>query len=287
MPGKLSIVATPIGNLADISQRAVDTLDSCDTVLAEDTRVTGKLLAHFGIDTRLERCDENVMERRIPALVDRIAGGEHIAFCSDAGMPGVSDPGARLVDAVREAGLAVEVIPGASAVICALAASGFNTSAFYFGGFLPRKAGERLRLLESLKALDAALIFYESPHRTLAAAKAIAQVFCGREVAMARELTKLHEEVLRLPAEQLAVNLEQREGGLKGEIVLVIGPPRGDEGKPNSGLAEAMERAEVLLATGMRRSTVAKELSEELGISKNVLYDMIHNFEDEKEEHAD
>lgn len=186
MNGKLSIVATPIGNLGDITQRALEVLERADCVCAEDTRVTGKLLAAYGIENRLERCDENIIAHRSASLVERMQAGECIAFCSDAGMPGVSDPGLVLVDACREAGIPVEVLPGASAVPAAIAAAGFNGTAFYFGGFLPRKEKACEELLGSLKALDATLVFYESPHRVAASVRTIARVLAGRRVALCR-----------------------------------------------------------------------------------------------------
>lgn len=153
MTGKLIIVPTPLGNLGDMTARALEALEQADVACAEDTRVTGKLLAHFGIENRLERCDENVIAAKSPALVSRMLDGEEVAFCSDAGMPGISDPGCVLVDAAREAGVPVDVLPGPSAVTTALVTSGFKYNAFYFGGFLPRKEADRAALLESLANL--------------------------------------------------------------------------------------------------------------------------------------
>ncbi|MDY2625238.1 MAG: 16S rRNA (cytidine(1402)-2'-O)-methyltransferase [Coriobacteriales bacterium] len=273
--GKLIVVGTPIGNRGDLSPRAEEALQGADTVCAEDTRVTGRLLSMLGIDAHLERCDENVIASRAPQLVERIAGGETIAFCSDAGMPAVSDPGAVLVDACREAGLPVEVVPGPTAVATAIAASGFATTAFYFGGFLPRKSSERQRLLEGLSGLDACLAFYESPHRTAAALADIAQVLPSRQVSLCRELTKLHEEVLRGPASQVAHQVAER-GDLKGEVVLVVGPPAAGEGRVDPKGPEARARAQELLDSGMSPSRAAKALAAELGVSKNAVYDLFH-----------
>ncbi|MGI6032275.1 MAG: 16S rRNA (cytidine(1402)-2'-O)-methyltransferase [Coriobacteriales bacterium] len=273
----LFIVPTPIGNRGDMTLRALDVLREVDVVLAEDTRVTGKLLASFDIRARLERCDENVIAQRSPALVERMRKGETFAFCSDAGMPGVSDPGVVLVDAVRQAGLGVEVLPGASAVPVALVAAGFPGTAFYFGGFLPRKEKQRIELFERLKDLDAALIFYESPHRVVASLEAMARVFGSRRVALCRELTKVHEEVLRLPAAELASELAARDA-IKGEIALVVEPPSADDGAATVSLAEndeLKERIRAELADGKRKSEIAKELSRELGVPKNELYDLI------------
>ncbi len=268
--GCLFVVATPIGNLADITKRALDALSSADVVLAEDTRVTGKLLAAFDIHATLERCDENVIAQRSARLVQRMLAGETMAFCSDAGMPGVSDPGLVLVDAAREAGVAVEVLPGASAVPTALVAAGFAGTAFYFGGFLPRKKRACKELLTSLKKLDAALVFYESPHRVAASAAIIAEVFGTRRMALCRELTKVHEEVLRLPADEMARELAQRDA-VKGEIALVIAPPaRGEKDAVDEDALDAAIRGG--LADGTKKSALAKQLSHEFGVSKNELY---------------
>lgn len=276
MPGKLLVVGTPIGNLGDMTRRAVQALESADAVLAEDTRVTGKLLHALGIEARLERCDENVIAQRAEGLVQRMEAGEVLAFCSDAGMPGVSDPGLVLVDAARNAGLPVEVLPGACAVTTALVAAGFNGTAFYFGGFLPRKQAAHSKLLQSLRALDAALVFYESPHRVAASVEGIAAEYGSRPVALCRELTKLHEEVLRLPADQLAAELAGREA-VKGEIALVIAPPTPEELAVDLGADEVQERIRRELEAGTPKSALAKQLARELGISKNQVYDMIHS----------
>lgn len=276
MAGLLSIVPTPLGNLGDMTARALEVLEQADVVCAEDTRVTGKLLAHFGIQAKLERCDENVIAQRTPELVERMRDGEHVAFCSDAGMPGVSDPGITLVDACIEAGISVDVLPGPSAVTTALVASGFKTTAFYFGGFFSRKEAERVKLLESLAALDAALVFYESPHRVASAVETIARKYGTREVALCRELTKLHQEVLRLPADELAADLGARDS-IKGEIVLVIAPPdaaRMQEDALNE--EELSERIKAELVAGTPKSALAKALAKELGLPKNKLYDLIH-----------
>lgn len=276
MPGKLLVVGTPIGNLGDMTQRAVQALESADAVLAEDTRVTGKLLHALGIEARLERCDENVISSRAAGLVQRMEAGEVLAFCSDAGMPGVSDPGLVLVDAARNAGVPVEVLPGACAVTTALVAAGFNGTAFYFGGFLPRKQAARSKLLQGLRALDAALVFYESPHRVVASVEGIAAEYGSRPVALCRELTKLHEEVVRLPADQLAAELAGREA-IKGEIALVIAPPSPQEQEVDLEADDVQERIRRELEAGTPKSALAKQLARELGISKNQVYDMIHS----------
>lgn len=237
--GMLSLVGTPIGNLGDLSTRAAETFRRADAVCCEDTRVTGKLLAYLGISKPLVRCDDNVIERRAPELVERVLAGERIAFASDAGMPSVSDPGQVLVELACNEGAPVEVIPGPSACVTALVLSGIPSDQFFFEGFLPRKHGERVRRLQRLAPIPGALIFYESPHRVEASLKAIAEVFPQRTVALCRELTKLHEEVLRAPAPELHERVLER-GELKGEMVIVVAPPSEDE----------LDRLEAAFATG-------------------------------------
>lgn len=273
MQGKLTIVPTPIGNVADMSPRALEILRAADTVCAEDTRVTGKLLTVLGIkDKRFERLDENVMSGRASHIIQRVQQGEHIAFCSDAGMPGVSDPGLRLVAAAHEAGVPVEVLPGPSAVVTAYVASGTTSPTFYFGGFFPRKDKARADLLENLRSLDAALIFYESPNRLVGALKIISAFYPARKVAVCRELTKLHEEVVRNSASQLVADFVERRS-IKGEIVIVIDPPANDEAALN--VADVNKRARELSDAGERPKTIAKQLSAEFGVPRNVAYDTI------------
>ena len=174
MAGMLSMVGTPIGNLQDVSPRVRETLEGADAIFCEDTRVTGKLLAVLGIHVRLERADENIIAQKIAPTLERLESGERIAFVSDAGMPGISDPGQRLVDAALDAALPVEVIPGPSAVICALVASGLSSDHFFFEGFLPRKAGDQKRRLAELAQIPGSLVIYESPRRALQTAEALA-----------------------------------------------------------------------------------------------------------------
>ena len=236
--------------------------------------MTRKLLARYEIGTRMERCDEHTVERQTPALVERMLGGEVIALVSDAGTPGVSDPGARLVDACLEAGVAVEVLPGASAILAALVASGLPTHAFYFGGFLPRKAGERQRAVELLAELDATLIFYESPHRSAATLTALAELLPGRDAALARELTKLHEEVVRAPIEELAELVAAREK-LKGEVVLLVGPPRARE-RVHANEDEVRAAVEARVALGESRSAAVRQVAKELGVPRSEVYSFAH-----------
>ena len=277
--GKLIICPTPIGNLGDMSERALAALREADVVCAEDTRVTGKLLAAFGIEKRLERLDEELMGSRAADVVDRVAAGEVIAYCSDAGMPGVSDPGLRLVSAAREAGVAVEVLPGPSAAATAYVASGCTNPRYYFGGFFPRKDVERRSALESLRTLDAALVFYESPNRLVSALGAMAEAFPSRQASVCRELTKLHEEVVRAPLPQLREKFAAREGeagGIRGEIVIVIDGPSAAEGEEADRDAQdaARARAAELKAAGQRNKDIARALVDEFGIARNAAYEI-------------
>lgn len=277
--GKLIIVPTPIGNLGDMTLRSLEALRTADTVCAEDTRVTGKLLAHFDIRKPLERLDEAMIGAKAAGLMERVAAGAVVAYCSDAGMPGVSDPGLRLVAAARDAGVPVEVLPGASAAACAYVASGTVCPRFYFGGFFPRKAGEQRTVLEKLRGLDAALVFYESPNRLVAALAAIAEVLPWREVAVCRELTKLHEEVARAMAAELAERFAARAeepGGIRGEIALVIDAPGEDETAADAAeaAASAEARAVELAAEGLRTKQIAKQLAAEFGIARNDAYEL-------------
>lgn len=278
MAGKLIICPTPIGNLGDMPQRALDALAAADVVCAEDTRVTGKLLAAFGIEKRLERLDEALIGSRAEGIVARVAAGEVIAYCSDAGMPGVSDPGLRLVRACREAGAPVEVLPGPTAAATAYVASGCTNARFYFGGFFPRKAGEQRAALDAVRALDAALIFYESPNRVAAALSVLAEAFPLREAAVCRELTKLHEEVVRGPLPVLAEQFAERAagGGVKGEIVIVIdGPNEAENQAAEEGAADAARSAASRLkAEGLRNKDIARQLAAEFGLPRNVAYDI-------------
>ena len=277
--GRLIICPTPIGNLGDMPTRALEALRAADVVCAEDTRVTGKLLAAFGIEKRLERLDEGLMGARAQAIVNRVLAGEVIAYCSDAGMPGVSDPGLRLVAAAREAGAPVEVLPGPTAAATAYVASGSANPCFYFGGFFPRKQGEQRVLLETLRALDAALIFYESPNRVVAALEAIAATLPLRRVTACRELTKLHEEVACGTAAELRAFFEQRAqspGGIKGEFVLVIDGPNEQEAQAaqEDAAQVAQVRAASLAEEGLRTKEISKRLTAEFGIARNEAYEL-------------
>ena len=267
--GVLLVCATPIGNLGDVTLRVLDALRTADVIAAEDTRVTHKLLARYEIRTPLEAYHEHNRLAKTPELVERIERGERIALVSDAGTPGVSDPGEHLVDACLEAGIRVEVLPGASALLAALVASGLPTHAFYFGGFLPRKVGERSRALEKLRELDATLVFYESPGRTAATLVSLAEAFPGRHAALARELTKIHEEIARAEIGELSDAFADRV--LKGEVVLLVGPPVAREQLALDTHA-IRDRLSALQADGVSRRDAVRQVAIELGLPRNDVY---------------
>jgi 16S rRNA (cytidine1402-2'-O)-methyltransferase len=273
--GRLLVCATPIGNLGDVTLRVLEALRAADVVAAEDTRVTRKLFARYEIVTPLERCDEHTVERQAPLLIQRMLAGQIVAFVSDAGTPGVSDPGARLIAAAVDAGVDVEALPGASALLAALVVSGLPMQRFYFGGFLPRKVGERRRELESLASLPATLAFFESPRRTAAALAAIAEVLPGRRAVLARGLTKLHEEVVRGTTDELASEVASRET-LKGEVVLLVGPPSADSAPPRADDGVIRARVEVLVGQGMSRSAAVRQVATEMAMARSEVYDIAH-----------
>lgn len=289
MSGCLYMVGTPIGNLGDMSPRVAKAFRAADAICCEDTRVTSKLLAHLGISKTLIRCDENVIVQRAPELVDRLLAGETLAFASDAGMPSVSDPGQVLVDAARDAGVEVQVIPGPSACVTALVASGISCEHFFFEGFLPRKHGERVRRLSELACVPGALLFYESPHRAAASLQAIAQVFPKRRVALCRELTKLHEEVLRDKAPALLETVLAR-GEMRGEMVIVVAPPDSDEMTGIAVQVDAPDQQELLakdiacaLEADEPASAIAKRLSQKYSLRKREVYARVLAMQEERD----
>ena len=221
-PGTLYVVATPIGNLEDITLRALRVLRECDVVAAEDTRRTGQLLKHFEISKPLLSYFQFNEARRSEEIIERLRRGEKVALVTDAGSPGISDPGERVVKAAIAAGLRVEPVPGPCALVAALTASGLSTDEFHFIGFLPHKSGQRRNQLEALKSFAGTLVFYESPYRVEKLLGELNDVFPERTVVLARELTKKFEEFLRgQPAELLAA---ARQRSLKGEFVVLVGP---------------------------------------------------------------
>jgi 16S rRNA (cytidine1402-2'-O)-methyltransferase len=221
-PGTLYLVATPIGNLEDITLRALRTFKECDLIAAEDTRHTGQLLKHFEISKPMVSYFQFNEARRSEEIVERLRRGEKVALVTDAGSPGISDPGERVVKAAIAAGLRVEAVPGPAALVAALTASGLPTDEFHFLGFLPHKPGQRRKQLEALGSVGGTLVLYESPFRMQRLLSEISEVFPDRQVVVARELTKKFEEFLRGTAVELLNRIRGR--AIKGEFVVLIAP---------------------------------------------------------------
>ena len=270
MAGLLYLVATPIGNLEDITYRAVRVLGEVNWIACEDTRQTRKLLDHYGIHKPTVSYHEHNEAERAAELASRLAGGAVIALVSDAGMPLVSDPGYRLVRAAIELEVPVQAVPGPSAALTALAASGLPTDSFRFGGFLPSKPGQRAKALEALAGENATLIFYEAPHRILEALEAIEQVLGARPVVVARELTKIHEEFLRGTAAEVRAQLAARDA-IRGEITLLIGKATGPA-PDDTPVDAAVER---LVNGGTARMDAIKQVARRRGLSKREVYDQL------------
>jgi 16S rRNA (cytidine1402-2'-O)-methyltransferase len=270
MPGLLYLVATPIGNLEDITYRAVRVLGEAGVIACEDTRQTRKLLDHFNIHKPVVSYHEHNEAERTAELIVRLEAGETVALVSDAGMPLVSDPGYRLVRAAIDQGIPVQPVPGPSASLAALAASGLPTDAFHFAGFLPAKAGQRARLLESLAEEQATLIFYEAPHRVLEALESIDAALGPRQVVVARELTKIHEEFLRGTAAEIRAQLAARDS-VKGEITILVAKAEAPA-PDDTPLAEAVE---ALISGGLGRMDAIKQVARRRGLSKREVYDQV------------
>lgn len=267
----LYVLATPIGNICDIGVRALYVLTLADAIACEDTRNTGHLLTRYGLAKPMIAAHQHNEREIAEKIVAKLQAGERIVLVSDAGTPAVSDPGARIVDAVRRAGLRVMPIPGASAAVCALSASGLLSDQFYFVGFLPAKARQREQELLALRAINATLVFYEAPHRIIECVKALAEVFeAQRQIVLARELTKLFEEIHRCPLSEAAAWLAADPHREKGEFVILL------EGAPalvDVGEAEATRVLTILLAecSVKQAAGLAAQIT---GQKKNALYQL-------------
>jgi 16S rRNA (cytidine1402-2'-O)-methyltransferase len=269
--GTLYVVATPIGNLEDITLRALRTLREVDQIACEDTRQTRKLLDRHGISKPLVSYHEHNEQARAEELLRDLEAGKNIALVSDAGTPLIADPGYRLVAQARTLGVTVSPIPGPSALVSALSASGLPTDSFLFGGFLPAKKTQRRKTLEEMKEYPATLVFYETPHRILEALEDIADVLGPRRVTIARELTKIHEEFLAGEASELRETLEKRPS-IKGEITLMIA-------KLEAHVVEtiSIEAAfDKLVEAGMPRMDAMKKVARERGLSKREVYQKLN-----------
>ena len=269
MSGTLYLVATPIGNLGDMSVRGVETLREADFIAAEDTRVTGKLLNRFELKKPAVSYHEHNKRQSGEAILRRLLAGESCALVTDAGMPAISDPGEDLVRLCAEHGVTVQAIPGCSAVVTALAVSGLPTQRFCFEGFLSVSGKHRLEHLESLKSEQRTMIFYEAPHKLLRTLEDLRAVFgADRQIALCRELTKLHEETLRTTLSGAIEHFTAVPP--KGEFVLVV---RGAEPETHTVTeSEALARVTALQAEGMRLKDACRQAGEETGFAKNLLY---------------
>jgi 16S rRNA (cytidine1402-2'-O)-methyltransferase len=273
LPG-LYIVATPIGNLEDITLRALRVLRSVDRIACEDTRQTQKLLSHFDIAVPTVSCHAHNERERAEELIVELRAGGRIALVSDAGMPGISDPGAHLVAQAVAAGVPVIPIPGASAVVSALAASGLNTASFLFVGFPPPRTGERRSFFETLRGEQATLIFYEAPHRVLESLRDAIQIFGSeRSAVLAREITKVHEEFLRGTLQELEIACAGRDL-LRGEMTLLVAgadpaQSAANNAAPDSDLRSAMA---IYLGQGLDEQAALKRVARDRGVSKSEVY---------------
>lgn len=268
LPSGLYIVATPIGNLQDITLRAIEILKNVDIIYCEDKRQSSVLLSHHGIQTSLGSYHEHNAEKMRPEIIEKITKGAAVALISDAGTPLISDPGYKLVAKCRDAGLSVIPVPGSSAPIAALSASGLSSDHFYFGGFLPAKEGERKRTLEEMRSFPHTLIFFEAPRRLLETLRDVHEILGNRQVCVARELTKTFEEIRLSSVAEMIVYYEI-EGVLKGEMVLLI------EGEKEATQELTSDVEEILRALVKSYSTkeAAQLLAGITGLSKKVLYD--------------
>ncbi len=267
MAGTLWLVGTPIGNLGDLSPRARETLASVDVIAAEDTRRTGRLLKGFDIQRPLVSLFEGNERARTESLLARLRSGASVAVVTDGGMPTISDPGFRLVRGCADEGIDVRVVPGPSAALAALVVSGLPTDRFSFEGFLPRKQGDRTRRLHALRDDPRTLVVFESPLRAQALLRDVLAALGDRRVALARELTKLHEEVRRGRASEVLSRLGASD--LKGEVVVVI---EGASGSETPDLETCVEEARVLVAGGMKKRDAAHAVAARHGLAANAIY---------------
>ncbi len=266
------LCATPIGNLEDVTLRSLRVLGEADVVACEDTRRIRKLLTHHGVQAKkLSLYNETNERRRSPQLVEKMKAGETVVLVTDAGMPGLSDPGYRLVRAGVDAGLTVEVVPGPTAAVSALAISGLPPARFVFEGFLPRKSGERKRRLEELREEQRTLVFYESPHRIEDTLADMSEVFGPRPAAVARELTKMHEEVRRGTLNELLDGA--RSVAPRGEIVLVVGGALRRDRQVDPG--ELAGAARALMDEGLDRRAAMHQVARDAGVSKRAVFDAL------------
>lgn len=271
MSGRLFICATPIGNLEDVSHRLLRVLAEVDVIAAEDTRRTRKLLSRYGIRGRLVSYHSGNERTQTTRLVERLRKGDDVALVTDSGTPAISDPGYLLIRACIESNIPIEMVPGPSAAVAALAVSGLPTDRFAFEGFLPRRAGERRRRLESLAADPRTLVFFEAPTRVASTLEELLGVFGDRRIALARELTKVHEEVVRDTISGVLAGLSRTS--LVGEFVVVV-----EGARPSGNLEAAVIEAKRLLASGVPRSRAAAEAAKRFGVARARVYESLAGY---------
>lgn len=268
MSGKLYVVGTPIGNLGDFSPRAVETLESVDFIAAEDTRVTLKLLNHFGIKKEMVSYFEHNKNERGDVIISRLANGETCAICTDAGMPAISDPGEDLVKLCHENNIDVESVPGPTAFATALAISGMNTRKFTFEGFLSANKKERREELEELANEKRTMVFYEAPHKLTQTLKDMYEVFGERDIAIVKEITKVHENVVRTDLKTASTMFDEEKP--KGEFVVIVDGKKIEE--KEISFDKAVDEAKRLMADGMSTNAAAKEVAKITSFKKNDIY---------------
>ena len=275
----LYVVATPIGNLQDISLRALEVLKTVDAIAAEDTRHTSHLLSHFAIQKKLIAVHEHNEQKSAQILLERLRAGESIALVTDAGTPGISDPGAIVVDVLREAGVSVVPVPGASAVVAALSASGIKANGFMFQGFLPASGSQRRKVLEGLKAYVSTLVFYEAPHRIIECVEDLATVLGPeRRITIAREITKTFETFHRCALQDAKMWLESDPNQQRGEFVLMVEAAALVE---QADISEDVGRILRLLLADLPLKQAVKLATEITGVKKNILYEYALKLKDE------
>ena len=275
----LYVVATPIGNLQDISLRALEVLKTVDAIAAEDTRHTSHLLSHFAIQKKLIAVHEHNEQKSAQILLERLRAGESIALVTDAGTPGISDPGAIVVDVLREAGVSVVPVPGASAVVAALSASGITANGFMFQGFLPASGSQRRKVLEGLKAYVSTLVFYEAPHRIIECVEDLATVLGPeRRITIAREITKTFETFHRCALQDAKIWLESDPNQQRGEVVLMVEAAAMLE---QADISADVGRILRLLLADLPLKQAVKLATEITGVKKNILYEYALKLKDE------
>ena len=267
LPTGLYVVATPLGNLKDITLRALETLSSVDFIWCEDKRISVRLLQAYGIQSKLFAYHEHNADDEMPQILAKLEAGATVALISDAGTPLISDPGMKLINACREADFPLIPIPGCSAPITALCVAGLATNRFLFEGFLPNKKLKKQAVIDELKNIEATLVFFESPKRLLSSLELIAEMLPDRQVTVARELTKIYEEVITLPAAEIYAEYKARDR-IRGEIVLMIGPATTQAEVSQEDIDAALTKA----LTKMRVKEAANFVAEQFGLPKKTLY---------------